>query len=592
VDKITPYISTNNPQVPDRPLEKIALSLSGGGYRAASFHLGAMSYLNRLEYEGKPLLENVKMLSTVSGGTFTGVIYALGKQTNKSFEDIYFFMFDQLNKLDLVKMAIEKLDSKVAWKNTTKRKNLINAFAELYDEHFTNGQTLEVFDQMNSHLEAVAFNSTEFNNAINFRFRNKNTGLIGNKLNKVPANVARDIKLADVIAASSCFPGGFEPIMWPADFVHEKANNIIQEQAELKPAGLMDGGIYDNQGIDSILLYKKPQEPYFDLILISDVTSPNMEGFKPQIDKPKTGWRNMTIRQFSQKVKGYNRKINWAFFALIALFALLPLSKGYPNHWLTGISLGISLTLLIFWGLKTMALVAVKKAICQLKEKMMALIKRQNLEFYFDRLSLLNIDELSIRRVEPLLIDRFNSLLDLLLNVFLKVVSRLNYKLVYENDKWKYRRMSNLIRELTEEDFTAPEKKPNKSTDGPLPEEKIIKGTLTGTYQDVVGKKIKEIAEEAADFGTTLWFTEEKQLQDTLGKLIATGQFTMCYNMIEYIESLLFTPGNGYEKLDEAIKDTLKAIYAKCLDDWKQFKEEPLFLITQMEDQRKIKSEH
>src|ERR1051325_7992981 len=135
-------IINKTPQIPERPLEKIALSCSGGGYRAASFHLGAMSYLNRLQYNNKPLLENVKMISTVSGGTFTGVVYALQKQQNKSFEEIYHFMLDQLKSIDLVKLGVQKLNPNGKWDNTHKRKNLINAFAELYDEHFTGGATL------------------------------------------------------------------------------------------------------------------------------------------------------------------------------------------------------------------------------------------------------------------------------------------------------------------------------------------------------------------------------------------------------------------------------------------------------------------
>lgn len=70
------------------PLDKIALSLSGGGYRAASFHLGTMAYLNRLIYDKNPLLQNLRMISTVSGGTITGVVYVLMRKQKVSFEKI------------------------------------------------------------------------------------------------------------------------------------------------------------------------------------------------------------------------------------------------------------------------------------------------------------------------------------------------------------------------------------------------------------------------------------------------------------------------------------------------------------------------
>jgi hypothetical protein len=58
----------SQPQIPQKPLERIALTCSGGGYRAASYHLGAMAYLHRLHFDNKPLLDNVKLISTVSGG--------------------------------------------------------------------------------------------------------------------------------------------------------------------------------------------------------------------------------------------------------------------------------------------------------------------------------------------------------------------------------------------------------------------------------------------------------------------------------------------------------------------------------------------
>ena len=52
---------------------KIGLALSGGGMRAAVFHLGV---LGRLAAEG--VLENVEFVSTVSGGSLgTGLVYTV-----------------------------------------------------------------------------------------------------------------------------------------------------------------------------------------------------------------------------------------------------------------------------------------------------------------------------------------------------------------------------------------------------------------------------------------------------------------------------------------------------------------------------------
>ena len=53
------------------PFGEIALSFSGGGVRAVGFHLGSLSYLDHVG-----LREDVRILSTVSGGTFVGLSYA------------------------------------------------------------------------------------------------------------------------------------------------------------------------------------------------------------------------------------------------------------------------------------------------------------------------------------------------------------------------------------------------------------------------------------------------------------------------------------------------------------------------------------
>ena len=53
--------------------KRIGLALSGGGYRAAVFHLGVLSYMAEND-----LLENVTHISTVSGGSIVmGLIYKL-----------------------------------------------------------------------------------------------------------------------------------------------------------------------------------------------------------------------------------------------------------------------------------------------------------------------------------------------------------------------------------------------------------------------------------------------------------------------------------------------------------------------------------
>ena len=161
-------------KVPTAPFENIALCCSGGGYRAAAFHLGGISYLNHLHLRDKPLLQHVKKLSTVSGGTITGVTYALHSQQGKSFTEFYHFLLDRLKNVDLVRLSLKKLETDSIWVNSGKRRNVINAFSEIYDKHFTDGKTFDVFDDLrHSELQEVMFNATDFSTGVVFDFKTK-----------------------------------------------------------------------------------------------------------------------------------------------------------------------------------------------------------------------------------------------------------------------------------------------------------------------------------------------------------------------------------------------------------------------------------
>ena len=60
---------------------KIGLALSGGGYRAAAYHIGTLRALNRLR-----ILEDIDVISSVSGGSITAAYYALNKDDFNLFE--------------------------------------------------------------------------------------------------------------------------------------------------------------------------------------------------------------------------------------------------------------------------------------------------------------------------------------------------------------------------------------------------------------------------------------------------------------------------------------------------------------------------
>ena len=62
---------------------RFGLALSGGGYRAAAFHLGTLKKLDELG-----LLQKVDVLSTISGGSITGAAYCLHQGSYATFHAV------------------------------------------------------------------------------------------------------------------------------------------------------------------------------------------------------------------------------------------------------------------------------------------------------------------------------------------------------------------------------------------------------------------------------------------------------------------------------------------------------------------------
>jgi hypothetical protein len=53
----------------------------------------------------------------------------------------------------------------------------------------------------------------------------------------------------------------------------------------------------------------------------------------------------------------------------------------------------------------------------------------------------------------------------------------------------------------------------------------------------------------------------------------------MCYNLIDYLEQMIYTEGNGFSELGIDAQTELKGLYERCLQDWEEFKAKPLFMV-------------
>lgn len=235
-------------------LGRISLALSGGGTRAAGYHLGSLSYLDRLG-----LLQDVVVISGASGGAFVVSTYAMSQAKGQTFAQYSDWM---LARLRTGKMAEWVLDEFTGAKplGLSGRRTIIASLAECYDRYFFEGFRFgEMVDRRPGHLEEVVINATDYRSGLGFRFQLHAPA--GNAQSPIDPALLRHARLADIMASSSCLPGGMEPFFFPEDFVWEGADaqrDAATLRGQFSALGveaipLMDGGLYDNQGLEALM---------------------------------------------------------------------------------------------------------------------------------------------------------------------------------------------------------------------------------------------------------------------------------------------------------------------------------------------------
>ena len=543
--------------------ENIALTFSGGGYRASTFGLGVLSYLNHVQFNNKPLLENVKGLSTVSGGTLTGATYAYYIAEGNDFETFYTHFYKTLDDDRILSLALVKLDSDGLWKNSHKKRSLINAFALAYDELLTSG-TFKNLKENKSHLEDICFNATDFSFGLAFRFQT--TGDFGNyRLKNTNLSLLADeMKIADAIASSSCFPIGFEPLVMPDDFISNHNSDIyiaLKAQKEFKNGiGIMDGGVVDNQGIGSIMnadKRRKKNGKAYDLIMVCDVGSYFMDPWEQsKIDITKKGGTKSLKQIFKIIVK--KLKSNWWLWLSIlistGLFVWGCLCKHGTGFFIAGGAIGM--VALIAIVVKILIGKGVKKVL-SVWDWIMGMIPG------FMRDKLKHFENLKLRLIKRMLEERGTSAMKMINEIFLKQIRRLNYQLFYKDTDLKNRRITALIYELTKEQYLYGESDEKDQDE----KHKEI---------DYPDDRIFASAKIAREMPTTLWFYKKDRKVHRLKNLISCGQFTACYNLLKYCIDLK----KSKAKVDSALLDKMIKIFQ---EDWKEFIKNPYCLHDKLE---------
>jgi len=240
----------------------VVLAFSGGGTRAAALSYGVLDALRREQItignQQHRLLDQVDVISAVSGGSYTAAYYGLfGDRLFEDFRERFLlrnwprtYGWMLANPVNMAKLASEDF-------------NRSDLMARFLDQQIFDGKTFA--DLSLGPLPFVIINATDINNSLTFSFIQQQFDLLCSDLACYPVSRA--------VMASSMVPPAFAPLRLrnysgcdakTKPWINEalQARNLLSrefavaqgvsryfEQEEMPYLNLADGGITDNIGV-------------------------------------------------------------------------------------------------------------------------------------------------------------------------------------------------------------------------------------------------------------------------------------------------------------------------------------------------------
>lgn len=237
----TPIATDATPPLP--PRSGIALALSGGGFRATLFHLGALRRLNELS-----LLTTFDTITSVSGGSIMAACLADAMMTAPPTKGAPLASFDALVKKvrDLVSYNLRR---SIVLKRI-EPKNWGHSLAELVAkelEHRVTDKPITALPQ----FPQFVFCATDVVFGVNWIYCRDRAGDFQAGYSSAHLD---QVSIGHAAAASACFPPVFAPIptgIDPGDFKNGKAQGEDADRCRTL-LRLSDGGVYDNMGLEPV----------------------------------------------------------------------------------------------------------------------------------------------------------------------------------------------------------------------------------------------------------------------------------------------------------------------------------------------------
>jgi NTE family protein len=226
-----------NPEAPPTPIrepsELFAVSLSGGGWRAALTGAGSLRFL-----ADAGLLGRVRWVSSVSGGSITnGLLAHCYEQLREA--EFSPAAFDERVMRPLLGGARDRSLARALIGNAWRAlgpKSRTDVMADVFDDWFFDGRLLAELPPGCG----LVFNAANAATGVRFAFERDR---LGDYVTGYVKSAETSVRLADAVAASAAVPGPFAAM---------RLRGLTFPCGDGADTRLLDGGVYDNLGLEAI----------------------------------------------------------------------------------------------------------------------------------------------------------------------------------------------------------------------------------------------------------------------------------------------------------------------------------------------------
>lgn len=239
------------------PEGNVALCLSGGGFRASLFHLGALRRLNELG-----ILKQVNTICSVSGGSIIAAHLAKVIREVDAWP-IPINMWNERMAIPFHRFTGRDISTSIflrkylPW-NAVRSGQRVQWLEHKYHSELTKGMMLSELP----HLPRFLFCATDLSFGGTWIFSRV---AVGNHNRLKAQHYGCDLEtfpVARAVAASSCFPPVFGPLKLPL-----KSSKSLVSERQQPYVLLSDGGVRDNMGVD-------PVWERYEYVIVSDGGAP------------------------------------------------------------------------------------------------------------------------------------------------------------------------------------------------------------------------------------------------------------------------------------------------------------------------------